>query len=441
LFLRHIRQLCTFAALATAFFMIPTTAKAQLVGSDYTSATRAMWFWNSAAAIANTGTARTDVLSFCAAPFGKAERRVTHLYLYAHQQVTQSPAALGQFIAAAHAQGMQVYFLDGEATWAETTALRQYAEGVVDTLLSYNTASLPDERFDGIQYDVEPYLLSNWSTQKATYWNNYTTLLANCQTKVDTYNSATGAEVRFEACIPRWYDSDGDAVTSSEQVQDITDSIAIMDYVNTASRIIADATTEVSYADFLGKKAVVGVETLQIEPVTSTFYGQTNEAMEAQLAEVAAAFGAVSGFGGLAIHHYDSYRAMAPGGPAPPQADVAVSQTASTPAPVINKPFVLSAEARNDGPATAEQVQLTYTLPTSLSINSFAATAGTATRAGQVITVAVSSMSAGAKATLNVSVTPKSQGSLSMVAKVQSTTADPDTTDNSAALSLTVKKK
>lgn len=433
-----------FVSTASVLMLITTAAvsMAQSPPSTYAASSRFMWIWNSAAAIANTGTARTDLFAFCAAPFNQPARRITHLYLYAHQQVTGSPVQLRQFLADAHAQGITVFYLDGEHTWAESSSQRTYGEQVLSNVLAFNSSALPNERFDGIQYDVEPYALPQWGTLKATYWNHFVTLLTNCQAQVNNWNAKNGASLTFEACIPRWYDSDSDAITSSEQVQDITDSIAIMDYVNTASRIIADATTEVSYADFLGKKAVVGVETMQVDPATSTFFGKTNEDMERELTQVTDAFAPVAGFGGLAIHHYDSYRVMAPGTvSSQPTADLAASLTASVAVPVMKKPFTYTATAFNYGASAADGFSLKLAVPTGFTINSVSASVGTVATAGQVVTCSVASVPAGGSVHLTVQVTPNTTGTATATAEARSTTLDPVAGNNSAALSLRVAKK
>ena len=116
----------------------------------------------------------------------------------------------------------------------------------------------------------------------------------------------------FEVAIPRWYDSDASPVTSNVDCQNITDSVAIMDYVNTSTRIINDATTEINYADSIGKKVVIGVETGNISPSTSTFYGLGNPYMESQLTPVEAYYNSHASFQGIAIHHYNSYKMLNP---------------------------------------------------------------------------------------------------------------------------------
>jgi len=82
------------------------------------------------------------------------------------------------------------------------------------------------------------------------------------------------------ACIPRWYDTlsvtrTGTGVVKplSQFVQDIIDVVTIMDYQNTLANIISGAQDEIAYADSIGKKVVIALETGPEGP-TVTFQGK-----------------------------------------------------------------------------------------------------------------------------------------------------------------------
>src|SRR5437764_13852739 len=83
-----------------------------------------------------------------------------------------------------------------------------------------------------------------------------------------------------------------------------------MDYVNSVSSLVADAQTEISNAAQLGKKVVLGVETMNVTPSTSTFnaFGYGN--MEIALDSLALAYSTSSAFSGNAVHYYDYYAPM-----------------------------------------------------------------------------------------------------------------------------------
>ena len=76
----------------------------------------------------------------------------------------------------------------------------------------------------------------------------------------------------FGVAVPRWYDSqtgwpdNTSGIYYMRQLMDLVDYTAIMDYVDTSTRIIKDAGAEVLYADENGKKVVIGVETQKVDP-------------------------------------------------------------------------------------------------------------------------------------------------------------------------------
>ena len=273
------------------------------------NATRYLWSWSNTSITNNLGTARATFYSFCTAPFGNPANAVNYVYYYAHTDISSNTTNLRNFIADAHSKGLKVIFLDGDPNWVTSATNRLLGETVMDNVLNFNKAGSTTQRFDGVQFDVEPYLATGWSKKKAAFWSQFTTLLGNCQKKVNTYN-ASYTPIYFEEAIPRWYDTDGDAVTSNTQVQNLTNSVAIMDYVDTVSSITTDALGEIIYADSIGKKVVVGVETMNIAPLTSTFYDEGNAIMETRLGQATPVFATHSSFWGIAIHDYANYRIL-----------------------------------------------------------------------------------------------------------------------------------
>jgi hypothetical protein len=274
---------------------------------------RGMWLWKADSAIQNLGNARSTLFAFCAAPHGTtaispftgAAKPVNVLYLYCHAYINGNSTQLSQlrgFLSAAHSAGLKVHYLDGAPDWATTG--KAYAESYLNYALSFNTHSTSAaEKFDGIQYDVEPYLLTGWFSQ--TIWDSFAGLLTDCENAV----KASQQGIPFGVCIPRWYDvTPGTSYLS--QVQQITDYVAVMDYVNTVAGLVADAQTEISNAAQLGKKVVLGVETMNVTPSTSTFnaFGYGN--MEIALDSLALAYSTSSAFAGNAVHYYDYYAPM-----------------------------------------------------------------------------------------------------------------------------------
>lgn len=101
---------------------------------------------------------------------------------------------------------------------------------------------------------------------------------------------------------------------------------------------------------------------------------------------------------------------------------------------------------RNAGPITAHNVVLTDNLPYGVQLASVQTTQGTCTPPGKgvrAVTCALGDIASGGDATsgLTVKITARpSQGYVNNVASVSSEAFDPNTADNTAALSTTVTK-
>ena len=282
---------------------------------------RSMWVWGSTTGIIEYSTQRQNFYDFCSNPPGMNSpnavpgfpRNINRVFMSAHRYVvgdSSQRAKLHSFLKDAHSHNLIVEYLDGNKTWATTNI--SAGESYIDSYFKFNSeVSDPSERFDGVQYDVEPYLNSGWGdpSTRQQIWDGFIELLTYCQTKIDSLNDGS----YFGVAIPRWYDSqtgwpnNKSGIYYMHQLLDLVDYVAIMDYVDTSSRIIKDAGAEVLYADQIGKRVVIGVETQSVTPSTSTFYEEGWGNMEPNLFEVDQYFKDHSGYDGIAIHHYDYY--------------------------------------------------------------------------------------------------------------------------------------
>lgn len=250
---------------------------------------------------------------------------LTTVYLYADEYrgrniIRDEPEKYRKLIAALHGRGCKVYALLG--SWYLKTPeyilpeRRAVAMRMFENVLRYNAGSAPRERFDGVNIDIEPYLLDDWNEKRTLRATQYLDLSAEfMRLKRDA-----GSALAVGPAMPFWFDGIADVTWRgkrrrlSDHVQDIYDYVAIMDYRNFAEGrdgIIAHAQDELEYADRTGKTVVIGVETLLTEPRKVTFYGMGRAAMEEQLGIAAAAFASHPSFAGFAIHHLGSYRTMA----------------------------------------------------------------------------------------------------------------------------------
>ncbi|MFW5435319.1 Ig-like domain-containing protein [Paenibacillus apiarius] len=295
---------------------------------------RAMWIWEPSSYNLLLNPGSRDVLEqFANDTTTFASQPVTTLYYatgkYADMAMLEDePERVGEFVKWAHEHGFQVHALIAGGTSPPYIAVYpQYHDDAVreiESVVNYNLAADETARFDGVNIDIEPYILPDFADRAPFLQQQYLRLMERMKNRVDVSRT----NIAFGPAIPRWYDTNvntkavewkGIVKPLSEHIQDISDYISIMDYRDTASGsagIIAGAQTELDYAESIGKanSVVIGVETLDIassgDPETITFREEGRVAMETELALVYDAFAAYSSFAGVAVHHYDSYREL-----------------------------------------------------------------------------------------------------------------------------------
>ncbi|MBI5449842.1 MAG: hypothetical protein HY940_00640, partial [Gammaproteobacteria bacterium] len=284
-----------------------------------TPAARALWVWeDDTFQLLDREDQWDETFSFL------AHQNITTVYLYADRSrkrniIRDEPGKYRRLIAALHGRGFKVYALLGSIylntqeyilPWRRATATAMFKN-----VLRYNAGSVELERFDGVNVDIEPYLLDDWSTKRTLRAIQYLDLAAEFM----RLKRQSGDALAVGPAMPFWFDGidnitwRGKRQRLSDHAQDIYDYVAIMDYRNFAQGsdgMISHALDELEYADRTGKAVVIGVETLDTEPRKVTFYGMGQDAMEQQLGIAAAEFSAHPSFAGFAIHHLAPYRDM-----------------------------------------------------------------------------------------------------------------------------------
>ncbi|TNJ63926.1 DNRLRE domain-containing protein [Paenibacillus hemerocallicola] len=295
---------------------------------------RAMWIWEPASynLFLNPGSRIVlNAFSKDTTTFGSQPVSTFYVAVGAYGGVNileDDPDKVRDFITWAHRNGFQVHALiAGGTTPAYLGAYAKYhdkATRQLERVINYNLASVPEAGFDGVNVDIEPYISPDFKSPDRFLQKQYLDGLS----KMIERRNTSGTRLAIGPAIPRWYDSSVDAKDIdwngsvkwlSEHVQDIADYISIMDYRDTAdgsNGIIASASGEIAYAESIGKpnSVVVGVETIDVansaDPYDVTFRQKGRLAMEQELDKVYSAFGSRASFGGIAVHQYDSYRAL-----------------------------------------------------------------------------------------------------------------------------------
>ena len=267
---------------------------------------RALWVWQSGKAMRNDPVKRKGFFAFLDAPRGDSRKAIRVVFFGGVSKADlldpAEAARVSDFIRDAHRHKVRVDYLCGDAQWALPEG-HEEALGQLRTVLAYNKAAGATAKFDGFQYDVEPYLLKSWPA--ASTIESYLLLLTKAR-------AASAGRLFLGAAIPRWFDR-GDLNGLYKSVSDRTDYVAVMDYVDSAKAFVDDGRNEVEYASASGKQTWLGLETQELkdEP-RATFYAAGEAVAEDAISAATKAHGGKKGFAGVAIHYYDSYLDLRP---------------------------------------------------------------------------------------------------------------------------------
>lgn len=226
--------------------------------------------------------------------------------------------ALENFIKLANAKNIQVDALAGWRDWAEP-GVTWKAFAIIDYVKDFNATRTTKLR--AIQYDVEPYLLPTYESNKAKVLTNFVKLIDDSAKRLDSAN------IDFSIVIPHFYDSEqkwtpsfaygGYTTHAFNHLLRIMNtrpnsSIILMSYRNFAEG--SDSTVEISQVEVAQTsvagsttKIVVGQETGNVEPSYVTYYNTSRIYYESQIAIIKNTFDKYSNFGGIAVHYMDPF--------------------------------------------------------------------------------------------------------------------------------------
>lgn len=292
--------LITFALFRPAFF--PAAA------ADPGKAPLAMWVWDARAV--TTSDSRGKLIDFC------RRHKIDVLYLSAYDLRAPMDDAYRAFNRQAHRVGISVQALAGDPRWG-TTRYHHVPMEWVEQVIRFNRGGQGPERFDGVHADIEVYLLAkSWKENPAALLGGYLDLNAKIMERL----RAGEGGLAYAVDIPFWFDDDasyrilwnGAVKVPAQHILDTVDGVTVMAYRNFAEG--SDGTIhlvakEVYYAGEVGKRAVVGQETQKnLYPAYVTFGGTSCKDLRREMEKVRRQVGNRPGFGGFAIHHYDSYK-------------------------------------------------------------------------------------------------------------------------------------
>lgn len=282
-----------YVCLLSLFFVLTGVASA----SENRKAT---WLWHTELIVSEPN----KILSF------SKEQGVDLIYLQI--DTSQKPAYYQSFIREAHRAGVEVHALSGSPKWA-LRENRGKLLALTNWLLAYNQSVTEEEKFTGLHLDIEPYLLPEWKTGQKSVIQQW---MENVEAYVDLARQDPGLEIGCD--IPFWLDKyflpDAPDMALSEWLIAQHDQVAIMSYRDRAegpNSISALVPQELGWADELGKKIMLGVETKQSnEGNFVSFYEEGVQYLNQELSKLPALLADHPSFSGIAVHSYEHWKEL-----------------------------------------------------------------------------------------------------------------------------------
>ncbi|MBY0052836.1 hypothetical protein H7K32_14360 [Brevibacillus agri] len=245
------------------------------------------------------GTEKEEILAF-------AEQNGVNL-LYVRLDLEQPHSYYRDFVREARAAGIEVHAMGGHPVWALAESRGKIMK-LVNWVKAYNQSVQSGEQFQGIHLDIEPYVMPVWREDKDNVLRQW---MANIQAFV----AETKQDGQLEASVDlaAWLDNtpvpgQPDMPFSHWMIEQL-DHTTLMAFRDRADRIVGLVENQVKYAQSIGKKIVVAVETKESHEGNGiSFYEEGMSEMHRQLEQVTKALDPYSSFMGHAIHAYDYWK-------------------------------------------------------------------------------------------------------------------------------------
>ncbi len=222
---------------------------------------------------------------------------------------------LERFIAAAHKNGMAVDAEAGWRNWAEPG--NEYkAFAIVDYVLEFNATHATKLR--GFQYDIEPYLLSSYQTDKKTVLRNFIDLVNKTVTRLDK------SDLAFSVVIPDFYDGTGGETPrflygwnyrhTLLHLLEVLErrpgsALLVMAYRNRSEGTdgsIDISQDEIRTANAYQTKVIVAQETGDVSPPSLTFYNTSLSSLNTEIQNIQETFADNESYNGIAVHYINA---------------------------------------------------------------------------------------------------------------------------------------
>jgi hypothetical protein len=281
---------------------------------------RGMWVWG-AASLLTDRTAQDAFFDFAVAPHGDAVRRITHVYTDVGTAALTDAALrsnLRAFVKRAHDLGIQVEFLDGDANWLTSDANRQVPIDRCRSVVDFNAGGAPNERLDGVHYDIEPHQLgASWRTNTGAGRDNYNDLYENNLIHILRSCHAMGLRVTNDTGTDyAYYVHD---LWDAYMAGGVLDYISIMNYYNTRQEWMSGSAgvggvTQNLALDRGGLPMTFGAEVQSVPAVADiSFYAKGYRCMYQAFDDSERATASDPRYAGVAVHYYTPFSTMPQG--------------------------------------------------------------------------------------------------------------------------------
>ncbi len=263
-----------------------------LAPSDVVAGQRALWVWETRAILDDVAE-RALFLDFV------RDQELTRIFLlippgrgttYSAGFIPFSSAEVGPLVAELRARGALAYALDGDPSYA----LPENHAGVVRTVervVEHNRTVPEEQRFHGVRYDIEPYLVPGFQgSRRQALLDGYLTVIDRAS------QVAREGGLAFAVDVPFWLDApdeetgvylegtlEGRRAPVLEHIMASVDDMAIMDYRTSAlgpNGAVVQAYNEIEMASDFGVDVFVGVETTRVnDEDMHTFFGEPTEGL------------------------------------------------------------------------------------------------------------------------------------------------------------------
>ncbi len=255
---------------------------------------KATWVWDEE----KIGEKPEEIVTF-------ADKQGVNL-IYVHVSTKQfSIQNYRNFIQKASEKDIRVFALGGDPRWA-LTSKQKHVTDFVSQVKQYNHMVEPNEQFQGIHVDIEPYLLPSWEKEQESVMEQW---MMNSVHLIEEAKQNTDLTVSGD--FPFWIHKlnvPGTSMSLSQWMLKKYDSITLMAYRNSAdgsNGISQIATPIVKEAEQQEDSVVIAVNIIDTdEGQHTTFYGSDPGHMQQELKQLKKAFNENSGFTGVAVHDY-----------------------------------------------------------------------------------------------------------------------------------------